>query len=122
MNRRSIFDFCAWALSAVAIGWVSAWGYINTFAGDHPPAWVASFEAWHAPLFSRLPDLPPAWALIAALSVLALYFLPAFVASGRQAPSFPMIAGVNLLLGWTLLGWLAAMLWAVFDRRRPASA
>lgn len=45
--------------------------------------------------------------------VLGVYFLPtiqAFTAKKRNAAS---IAVVNLFLGWTFLGWVVAMAWAV---------
>lgn len=42
-----------------------------------------------------------------------LYFLPLFVAGNRSVVHFPGIAILNLLLGWTLLGWVVALVWAV---------
>lgn len=49
---------------------------------------------------------------IVALSVLA-YFLPTVVATTRtpRKRAGPMV--VNLFLGWTFLGWVAALAWAV---------
>lgn len=39
------------------------------------------------------------------------YFVPAMVASGREGAAGP--ATLNLFLGWTGLGWLGALVWAV---------
>lgn len=45
--------------------------------------------------------------------ILWLYFLPGITASKRHHPQLQSIAVVNLFLGWTLVGWVAAMAWAV---------
>ena len=42
-----------------------------------------------------------------------LYFLPLFVAGVRSVVHVPGIAILNLFLGWTLIGWVAALVWAV---------
>jgi hypothetical protein len=44
-----------------------------------------------------------------ALLAMMLYFLPSFAAWGKRnwAPIFLF----NLLLGWTLIGWIVALLW-----------
>ena len=53
-------------------------------------------------------------AVIAFLGLLSLavYFLPAFFASDRGHPSVTAIFIFNLLLGWTFLGWVLALVWA----------
>lgn len=40
------------------------------------------------------------------------YLAPLWVALARGHPDTAAIAAVNLLLGWTVLGWLIAMVWA----------
>lgn len=50
---------------------------------------------------------------IYALMIIALYFLPTFVAvSGRRASVFV----INLFFGWTLLGWVIALFMAIRSR------
>lgn len=44
--------------------------------------------------------------------LVALYFIPTIVAKVRNHPNTTAIAILNVLLGWTLLGWVAAMVWA----------
>ena len=52
--------------------------------------------------------------MLAAVIVLsAFYFIPVFVAAHRGCRSVNRIAVVNLLLGWTVLGWIGALAWAV---------
>jgi hypothetical protein len=38
-----------------------------------------------------------------------LYFVPTVIAVGRRAPNAVSVFGVNLLLGWTGVGWLIAL-------------
>lgn len=51
------------------------------------------------------------------LLVLALYFSPSAVAALRKSPHGPQIAILNFFLGWTLIGWVAALVWAYAPRR-----
>lgn len=51
-------------------------------------------------------------AVVFVPSALALYFLPSIEASINQNPNWMSIFLVNLLLGWTLLGWVVALAWA----------
>jgi Superinfection immunity protein len=44
--------------------------------------------------------------------VVGLYFLPAIVAAIRHHPNQNAIFIQNLLLGWTILGWIVALVWA----------
>jgi hypothetical protein len=41
------------------------------------------------------------------------YFAPLWIALSRSHPEATPIAVVNLLFGWTVIGWLIAMLWAL---------
>ena len=42
-----------------------------------------------------------------------MYFIPLIVAYIRKHNNIAAIAVLNLVLGWTMLGWLAALLWAL---------
>jgi len=41
-----------------------------------------------------------------------VYFLPTIVASSNKHLNTTAIAVLNILLGWTLLGWVIALVWA----------
>ncbi|MDL1888951.1 superinfection immunity protein [Nitrospirales bacterium NOB] len=43
---------------------------------------------------------------------LILYFLPTIVASARSHHNTLAIFVLNLLTGWTILGWIIAIVWA----------
>lgn len=51
-------------------------------------------------------------AIIFVPAIIALYFSPAIVAKWRKHPQTMPIAVLNTLLGWTLLGWVVALVWA----------
>ena len=44
---------------------------------------------------------------------LGLYLLPTLVAWFQQHPQLYAIAALNLLLGWTLVGWIGALVLAL---------
>jgi Superinfection immunity protein len=50
----------------------------------------------------------------------ALYLLPVLIGIGRRVPDLGPLAAVNILLGWTLLGWVAALSMAL-RTVRPAA-
>lgn len=57
----------------------------------------------------------PGSATIQAVLLLAggflIYFIPSMVASGK--PQNDSVFVLNLFLGWTFLGWVVALAWAV---------
>jgi hypothetical protein len=44
--------------------------------------------------------------------LLFAYFIPAIIAFGRQHHNKGGILALNLFLGWTLIGWVGALVWA----------
>ena len=46
----------------------------------------------------------------------SLYFVPSFTARGKKHRQG--IAALNLFLGWTILGWVGALAWALSDPDR----
>lgn len=51
-------------------------------------------------------------ALAIAASILA-YLLPSFVATSRKRRNSSAIFCLNLLTGWTFVGWVASLVWAL---------
>lgn len=43
----------------------------------------------------------------------ALYFYPMYEAYFHKQPNFYSIFALNLFLGWTLVGWVVALVWAL---------
>jgi hypothetical protein len=51
--------------------------------------------------------------IVVLVAVVALYFLPALIADKRQRHDLLIIALFNAVLGWTVLGWLLALVWSI---------
>ena len=54
-------------------------------------------------------------------SALALYFSPGIVAATRSHPNRMPIFLVNLFLGWTIVGWVGALVWAYSSHQHSAA-
>lgn len=55
---------------------------------------------------------------VLTLAVLVLlYFLPSILARNKQ--NFLGVFLVNFLLGWTVIGWVASLIWALAEPERP---
>ena len=52
-------------------------------------------------------------AVILLVIVLPLYFLPTIVAAVRKTENIGWVVLINVLLGWTLIGWAVALAMAV---------
>ena len=53
--------------------------------------------------------------LITLLSL--FYFLPFAIAFNRKRTNTGAIFALNLFLGWTLIGWVVALVWALKDEQ-----
>ncbi len=51
--------------------------------------------------------------------IVVLYFVPAFIARNKRNSS--AIFWLNFLLGWTFLGWVGALIWAMTLDPEPPS-
>ena len=45
--------------------------------------------------------------------IFVVYFIPLIVAHIRRHSNVAAIAILNIVLGWTFFGWLAALLWSL---------
>ncbi|MFB3390226.1 superinfection immunity protein [Flavobacterium sp. LAR06] len=52
------------------------------------------------------------WEMLVVASAGLLYFLPSYI--GRRHQNMVAIFLLNLLLGWTILGWVGSLIWALF--------
>jgi uncharacterized membrane protein YqaE (UPF0057 family) len=48
------------------------------------------------------------------LAIMA-YFLPSIIATSKKRKNTTAIFTLNLLLGWTLIGWIVALIWSVSE-------
>ena len=52
---------------------------------------------------------------IYVILLIGIYFLPSIVAACRKHVNFTAIFILNLFLGFTLFGWVFALIWAVYN-------
>ena len=48
--------------------------------------------------------------------LVALYCLPLIIAAVRNMPNAIAISVLNIVAGWTFLGWVVALVWACLDK------
>jgi len=48
------------------------------------------------------------------------YLIPSIIGFSRKHQNAAAIFALNLLLGWTFLGWVAALVWSVTATRKVA--
>lgn len=53
------------------------------------------------------------YTLIGLACLLGLYMLPTIIAAARKHPKTGGVAILNILVGWTFIGWIAALYMAV---------
>lgn len=58
------------------------------------------------------------WGFLGLILMIGIYFLPGIVAHIRAHHQENAIVLLNLLLGWTLLGWVIALVWAATAVRK----
>jgi len=63
--------------------------------------------------------LDPYIALVYLVILGVPYVFPTFLALLKKKTNRNQIALVNLLLGWTIVGWCVALTWAVEDEHSP---
>ena len=54
--------------------------------------------------------------ILMLMAVIVIYILPTLIAFGREHPRRQDVLVLNLLLGWTLIGWVGVFLWASLAR------
>lgn len=53
------------------------------------------------------------WALLVILVSIGIYFIPYIVAKQNKKQNAGAIGALNFFLGWTLVGWVVALVWAM---------
>ena len=51
--------------------------------------------------------------------LVAGYFLPAMIAILRKHPQKLAISVLNLVIGWTVIGWVGALIWSLTSPAQP---
>jgi hypothetical protein len=55
------------------------------------------------------------WVIVLPLLLIALsvYFAPSIIAIARRVSRMAGIVALNVLAGWTFIGWIVALVWAL---------
>ena len=56
--------------------------------------------------------------ILGVLFALPVYFVPTIIAAIRKTRNLVTIIILNLLVGWTFLGWVASLVWAIIDAKK----
>ena len=64
------------------------------------------------------------WTLLISIPafIICLNLLPWFIARGRRHMHSRAIFWLSFALGWTIVAWIAALLWSLNGDRAPARA
>jgi hypothetical protein len=54
------------------------------------------------------------------IASLCLYFLPTIIAISRSGKRRAAVFAVNLIVGWTVVGWIATAMWVAEQQSRDA--
>ncbi|OKP02617.1 superinfection immunity protein [Xenorhabdus eapokensis] len=54
--------------------------------------------------------------LLLAIAAIFVYFFPTYVASRKMHSKIYLIAFINLIAGWTFIGWLGCLAWAMSEK------
>ena len=57
------------------------------------------------------------WELLILIPMFLVYFIPVLIVVLRRAKNTLGIVLVNVLAGWTFVGWLIALIWAIISPR-----
>ena len=52
------------------------------------------------------------WNIIVLIFAIIIYVLPGVIASSREHKNSTAIWVLNIVLGWSFLGWIAALVWS----------
>jgi hypothetical protein len=78
-----------------------------TYITPMTPTLLATLQLADAPPAYSGGGLPKGWIMIVVGA--ALYVLPSLLAWKAESPRRLKITLINLLLGWTVIGWIAAL-------------
>jgi T4 superinfection immunity protein len=59
------------------------------------------------------------WHITVLACLVAIYCTPAIIASARGHRNSGAIWALNILLGWSFIGWVAAFVWALTTPQQP---
>jgi hypothetical protein len=90
---------------------------------ENPPSWTEGLafaqQAVDAPNDPATQAIGVIGLICFGLIGLLIYFLPSFIAIMRGHPNWLAIVALDILAGWTFIGWVAALVWSLTSFPRP---
>jgi len=62
------------------------------------------------------------WEILLIINIVVIqliYYLPSLVTIVRKRPDILKIFLFNMLLGWTIIGWILALMWSLKNHKEP---
>ena len=51
--------------------------------------------------------------VVLVIILVVVYFIPSYIASNKKKRNAGAIFALNLFAGWTIAGWIVALVWAL---------
>ena len=67
-------------------------------------------------------DTVSIWSYVLVLFSILLYFVPAVIGFKRGVNGSGILTTLNVFFGWTVIGWIVLLIWAVAGQTRAADA
>ncbi|HDO7148197.1 TPA: superinfection immunity protein [Klebsiella michiganensis] len=74
--------------------------------------WISLLRCYDNTLFTFGDKLMSIWNIIVLIFAIIIYVLPGVIASSREHKNSTAIWVLNIVLGWSFLGWIAALVWS----------
>jgi hypothetical protein len=100
----------AFLFITVMFALLSGWIYLLTRETDDRPEPVQQAFP-QSPQFTG-PEVSPERLLVLTVLALVFYLTPSVIAFGRHHPQRFAILMLNIFAGWTIIAWMAAIVWA----------
>lgn len=71
------------------------------------------------PTLHKDSELALALRLATQLAIILVYLVPSMIAQRYHHPKQPVILMLNVALGWTIVGWAVALVWALNGIHEP---
>jgi hypothetical protein len=85
-------------------------GLVQVMVATHTLAWAAKEKSG---------DSADSMALTLFVVLAIPYFIPSIIAAIRKKDNQIAIFALNLFLGWSVIGWVVALVWAVAKDKQP---
>lgn len=95
----------------ILVACIAGLALLTAIFGFLPVSWLAGVDLSDQGAFSLI--INTITLTLGAFMMWCTYFLPTALALQSRHPQYRFIVVVNVLLGWTLIGWFIAFFWVL---------